>query len=312
MVAVLAYDRCYGLHVQLGALTITDLDAAREVLAAGCAFDRAAEVAEEKLFGPAPNGTAVAWAARENGRIVAVAAATGDRLRLLAVHPDARRRGIGGALLDEVERRIAAGGGQRLRSLDLAGNYLAPGIDVRNADTIAWLEKRGWRRVGENTNLLIALKGNPKVRQPDAPPGYALRRATADDGPPLAVAIAAEFGGAWPFEVTRALTVGGVHVAIAEDGTVAAFAAHDGNNQGLGWFGPAGTLAAHRRKGLGEALLLACLVDVAAHHDVCEVAWIGPRAFYEKAVGIAGERRFVVLQKDLPPKDDLQMDPIDR
>ena len=78
----------------------------------------------------------------------------------------------------------------------------------------------------------------------------------------------------------------------------AAFAAIDGNNTGLGWFGPAGTWPAHRGKGLGEHLLLRCLVDAADDHDVCEVAWIGPRAFYERVAGTAGGRRFVVLTKE--------------
>jgi len=74
---------------------------------------------------------------------------------------------------------------------------------------------------------------------------------------------------------------------------------HDGNNRGLGWFGPTGTWPAHRGRRLGEALLMACLADVAEHHARCEVAWIGPRAFYDKVAGIAGERRFVVLRRAL-------------
>jgi mycothiol synthase len=286
-------------EVSIRPLVKADLQAARDVLSEGCAFDRAGEVAEEKLFGPAPGGAAVAWAAESDVGILGVAAVTADRLRILAVRPGARGRGVGSALLEHAERAVKDGGGTRLRTLDLPGNYLSPGIDVRNSDTIAWFEKRGWQRARELTNVLIDVRNNPRVRAPSPVPGYQLRRATDDDGAALAAAIAAEFPGGWPFEMTRALTVGGVHVAIAEDGTYAAFACHDGNNQGLGWFGPAGTWPAHRGKGLGEALLLACLLDVKKAHDVCEVAWVGPRAFYEKAVGVAGERRFVVLQKDL-------------
>jgi mycothiol synthase len=285
--------------VAIRPLVKADLEAAREVLAESCAHDRAAEVAEEKLFGPAPSGAAVGWAATSDTGLAGVVAVTADRLRILAVRPSARRQGVGSALLEHAEVAVRTGGGTRLRSLDLPGNYLSPGIDVRNADTIAWLEKRGWVRVRELTNVLIDLRNNPRVRAPSPVPGYTLRRATDGDGAPLAAAIAAEFPGGWPFEMTRALTVGGVHVAVAPDGSFAAFACHDGNNQGLGWFGPAGTWPAHRGQRLGEALLLACLQDVAKDHDVCEVAWVGPRAFYEKAVGVAGERRFVVLQKDL-------------
>lgn len=75
---------------------------------------------------------------------------------------------------------------------------------------------------------------------------------------------------------------------------------HDGNNAGRGWFGPTGTLPAHRGRGLGAALLLACLLDIqAAGHNYCQVAWIGPRAFYDKIAGIDNERHFTVLRKEL-------------
>ncbi|MCB9574016.1 MAG: GNAT family N-acetyltransferase [Kofleriaceae bacterium] len=289
-------------------LARADLAEARALLAAACRFDRAAEVADEKLFGAAPAGDAATWAARAGGAMVGIAAVTGDRLRLLAVAPEARGRGVGGRLLEQARAHAGASGEVRLRTLDLAGNYLAPGVDARDVDSLRWLERRGFVRKVVHENLLIDLRGNPRVGADHAAAlaaaatarGYQLRRARADE-PGLTDAIAAGFGGAWPFEVARALTFSppGVHVAIAADGTLAAFAAHDGNNQGLGWFGPAGTWPAHRGQGLGEALLAACLVDVAAHHDVCEVAWIGPRAFYEKAAGIAGERRFIVLAKDL-------------
>ncbi len=287
-------------------LTRADLVEARAVLADACAFDRAAEVAEEKLFEPAPAGEAVAWGARVGGALVGVTAVTADRLRLIAVAPDARRRGVGAALLETAEAHARAAGAPRLRTLDLPGNYLAPGIDVRNTDTIAWLQKRGWVRHGENVNLRVALRGNPQVSAARAAAaadaararGYDVRRARPDE-PGLLEAVAADFGGAWPWEIARALAGGGVHVAIAPGGAIASFAAHDGNNRGLGWFGPAGTHPDHRGLRLAEALLLACLVDVAAREATCEVAWIGPRRFYEHAAGVAGDRHFLVLQKDL-------------
>jgi hypothetical protein len=126
-----------------------------------------------------------------------------------------------------------------------------------------------------------------------------VRRARADETA-LLVAVTTEFGGAWPFEIEQALAYDppGVHVAL-KDGAYCAFAAHDGNNSGLGWFGPTGTWPAHRGQGLGEALLLACLVDVGTERSQCEVAWIGPRPFYEKVAGIASERRFVVMGRAL-------------
>ncbi|HEX9105241.1 MAG TPA: GNAT family N-acetyltransferase, partial [Polyangia bacterium] len=80
-------------------------------------------------------------------------------------------------------------------------------------------------------------------------------------------------------------------------GAPVAFAAADGNNQGLGWFGPAGTDPAHRGKRLGEALLVRCLEDVRGLPEAGVIAWIGPKEFYRKTVGAVDDRRFVTLER---------------
>ncbi|HEY5952452.1 MAG TPA: GNAT family N-acetyltransferase [Kofleriaceae bacterium] len=279
------------------------------VLADACAFDRATDVADEKLFGPGPTSAAQAFGAWAGNDLIGVAAVSARWLRVLAVVPRARKSGAGSALLAACETAARAEGMTKLSALDQPGNYLAPGIDERNDTAIAWLEKRGWQRTGEpRTNILIDVRGNPRVSaerwaelvEQSAAKGYEVRRARHDEREALCAAIATEFGGAWPFEVERALghEPAGVHVAL-RDGTYCAFAAHDGNNRGLGWFGPTGTWPAHRGNQLGEALLMACLLDVAEEHSQCEVAWIGPRPFYEKVAGIAGERRFIAMVKDL-------------
>src|SRR5262249_14985868 len=92
-------------------------------------------------------------------------------------------------------------------------------------------------------------------------------------------------------------------------GGIVAFACHDGNNRGLGWFGPAGTAEAHRGQGLGEALLVPCLLDIAATgHAEGTIAWIGPRRFYEEKVGARADRRFVVLEQILSPRAEASDD----
>lgn len=298
------------------------------VLADACAFDRATEVADEKLFGPGPTSAAQAFGAWHGDELIGVAAVAARWLRVIAVVPRARRAGAGSALLAACESAARSEGMPTLSALDQPGNYLAPGIDERNHDAIAWLAKRGWQRRGEpRTNLLIDLRGNPRVSaaraaglaERAASRGYEIRRARPEERAALCAAVAAEFGGAWHYEVERALAYepAGVHVAVERTptrdpsrvhvatrtadpvATYCAFAAHDGNNRGLGWFGPTGTWPTHRGKGLGEALLMACLVDIATERSQCEVAWIGPRAFYDKVAGIAGERRFVPMIKQL-------------
>lgn len=293
--------------MRIAPLDRPQLARAELVLADACAFDRATEVAEEKLFEPGPTAPAVAFGAWRDDELIGVAAVSSKWLRLIAVVPGARGRGAGSALLAACEDHARATGETRLRVLDQPGNYLAPGVDERNTHAIGWLERRGYTRGDTRDNVLIAVRGNPRVTPERAREaaaaaaahGYEVRRARADETA-LLEAVRGEFGGAWPFELARALDhrPAGVHVAL-RDGGYCAFAAHDGNNRGLGWFGPTGTWPAHRGKGLGEALLLACLVDVGAEHAYCEVAWIGPRPFYDKVAGVASDRRFVALARDL-------------
>jgi len=293
--------------VRVGPLDRFRLPEITALLEASCAFDRAAQVADEKLFGAGPSGLPDALGAWEHDALVGVAAIAGTRIRVLAVLPQARRRGIGSALLDACYATARRAGVTSLRTLDQPGNYLAPGIDERNTLAIEWLERRGWRRLQERANVLIDVRDNPRVSAARAGAlaaaaaarGYEIRRARPDDAA-LLEAVRTEFSDPWSFELARALGADppGAHVAI-RDGAYCAFAAHDGNNRGLGWFGPTGTWPAHRGQGLGEALLLACLVDVAAHHPRCEVAWIGPRPFYDKVAGVAADRRFVVLAREL-------------
>lgn len=294
--------------MRVGPLDHSQLALAELVLADACAFDRATEVAEEKLFEPGPTAPASAFGGWIDNELVGVAAVSSRWLRVLAVSPRMRRKGVGSALLAACESAARGAGESVLRTLDQPGNYLAPGVDDRNTYAIGWLERRGYTRRGEpRSNVLVAVRGNPRVSAERADElatrvrasGYEIRRARIDERA-LLTAVAGEFGGAWPWELARALAFDppGVHVAVA-DGAYCAFAAHDGNNRGLGWFGPTGTWPTHRGKGLGEALLLACLVDVGAHHPHCEVAWIGPRPFYEKAAGIASDRRFILLARDL-------------
>src|ERR1700733_11028332 len=104
-------------------LDVDQLGEARRLLAAAGAFDRAADVAHEKLFGAGPVGTPHAFAAYEGDVLVGVAGVCGRWLRVPPVDPNARRRGVGSALLDECERHAREGGEPRLRALDQPGNY---------------------------------------------------------------------------------------------------------------------------------------------------------------------------------------------
>lgn len=297
--------------MRIASLQPRDLLAAKSLLADACHFDQAEVVAEEKLFGDgACRREARPIGAFDGAQLLGLACTSNRWLRLLAVGPKHRGRGVGSSLLEACEVEIGRHA-TYVRCFDQPGNYLSPGIDERNQELIGWLTRRGYRQASQSCNLLIKLHDNPKISDERL---AALRATCADAGfrivriPTARIdadcqTIAEAFSEGWAFEVSRSAKYreSGVHIAVDEESSaLASFAAHDGNNRGLGWFGPTGTLPTHRGKGLAAALLMACLLDVRqAGHTHCQVAWIGPRDFYEKVAGIDSERHFSVMIKDL-------------
>ena len=263
------------------------LPAARALLVAALPHDRIDLVAAEKLFGDngARSGSVVG--AFDGDALIGLIATAGRWVKLLAVDEAHRRRGIGTQLLS-----CASG---RLRVMDHPGNYLSPGLDGRYLDARAFFAARNFRELGVVENIRAPLAA--PLRQIDVT-GYELRRVEETDRAALLDWIAHEFAPVWALEVARAAAGPrrAVHAAFC-DGAPVAFAAADGNNQGLGWFGPAGTAPAHRGKRLGEALLVRCLEDVRGLPEAGVIAWIGPKEFYRKTVAAVDDRRFVTLEQ---------------
>lgn len=291
--------------MRIAELVPDHLDDARALLGRALVFDRIAEVAEEKLFGQ--NGPRIGFAlgAFSGAALLGVAAGADRFVKLLAVEPDATQHGVGSALLEAVRAR--AGSGRRpLRIFDHPGNYLSPGLDARYAVGHAFLGRRGFRMTGEVENVRVPLVENPlvsaercdKLRARVGELGYAIVRAEPDRSDALERWVASAFAPIWAFEVARALSGPrrAVHLAL-HDGKPVAFACADGNNRGLGWFGPAGTDPAHRGRGLGEALLIACLEDVRTLPEGGVIAWVGPKPFYARAAGAVDDRRFITYEE---------------
>jgi predicted N-acetyltransferase YhbS len=278
----------YAGVVHIAALGPDALDAARTLLTAALPHDRVDVVAAEKLFGDNGARQGAAFGAWDGDALVGVMATAGRWLKLLAVDERHRRRGIATQLLERAA-------GSPLRVMDHPGNYLSPGLDGRYLDARAFFAARGFRELGVVENIRAPL--DAPLRLIDVT-GYELRRVDPTDRAPLLAWIAQRFAPVWAHEVARAVDGPrrAVHAAWL-DGAPIAFAAADGNNQGLGWFGPAGTDSAHRGKRLGEALLVRCLEDVRGLPEAGVIAWIGPKAFYAKTVGAVDDRRFVTLER---------------
>src|SRR4029453_4395784 len=119
---------------------------------------------EEKLFGGASGDP---WrqtlGAYDRQTLVGVVVVSGHWLRLLAVLPSKRNRGIGQVLLEAAETAARGAGERELRTLDQPGNYLAPGIHAKKANALACPQKGGYVPVPDNTNLITDVATNDRV-----------------------------------------------------------------------------------------------------------------------------------------------------
>jgi ribosomal protein S18 acetylase RimI-like enzyme len=235
----------------------------------------------------------------------AFASLFGDRgfVDMFAVDERLRRRGVGSALLAHIEEVLARAGA---RSVSVGGNghiYAWPGVDVDYAAAIALTRGRGYRRSGVARNMEVELSawrsGTARAVLCRHGAGARVRRATSADWPALSRFVAREFTDGWRNEAAMAMQRRVPHVFIAtRDEAVVGFACHGVYRSG--WFGPIGTAAAERGRGIGEALLRMCLDDLArAGVGRAQIAWVGPTGFYSRTVNAHAGREFAILTKDV-------------
>ena len=242
-------------------------------------------VAEEKCFG---DGIAGAPTVRVFGDFLGAAVTCGKWLRILAVDREARRRGIGSALLIDAEER-----GTRVVAAE-PGNYLTPGIVTSDETTIAFFLARGYVEKARTTNLEVDLAGGGQALLPVGT-GRRPRRSTHDERPRVLDFIEREFGSIWRFESSRAFDAELPTIFIAEkNGEVTGFVVHEANNRGLGVFGPVGIMKSMRGKGVGRDLVLASLADLRRlGYARAIIPWTGAVDYYRRICGAEPAHQFV-------------------
>ena len=111
-------------------------------------------------------------------------------------------------------------------------------------------------------DLLVKLYDWQRTDRPE-PDGITIRRAFAAEKRLVAQWVAQHFGERWASECEISFTRQPVACFIAtSDLTVAGFATYDATARGF--FGPTGVAEQSRHKGIGRALLLATLKDMAS------------------------------------------------
>ena len=185
--------------------------------------------------------------------------------RLMAdgyVHPEARGRGVGSELVRLTEARAA----ERLPELD-GRVYLQ---NATLADAAAFYESRGYRSIRRFRRMAIDLDREPEVEPPE---GLALRPLTTDDSRAVHAAMEEAFADHWEhrrrtFEEYSQRTFAredyepSLCVLAEADGELAGASLNWWKDiGGGGWIGTIGVRPAFRRRGIGEALVLASFAE---------------------------------------------------
>ena len=295
-------------------ISVDDLDELIDCWNESVRFDPATPgLMTEKIWADPDFDADLALAAVDAGRIsgfaVGVARATGiGYIKLIAVRPESRRKGVASVLLDSVEQTLAERSCSVIRLFESAPNYFMPGLDPRYTEAKLLFEQRGYSRFGETYNLIADLRSRSfETKTEEATlleQGITVRRAEEKDRAAVSDFLDLHWP-AWQTEVSATFnnTPISLHLAL-RDRSVLGFSAFEGNNRGLGWFGPMGTAEAARGLGIGGILLRRCLADMkAAGHAEAVIPWVGPVRFYSNTVDARISRVFHRYEKAAPIND---------
>jgi GNAT superfamily N-acetyltransferase len=136
------------------------------------------------------------------------------------------------------------------------------------------------------TDMLVKLYDLPEVWSSminQIAPEIRIRKPIGAEKSMIVQWIRENFGEVWANEMDVTFSRSPVSCYVAQqDQKMVGFACYDAS--ALGYFGPTGVDESCRGKGIGKALLLACLLEMKLKgYGYAIIGWIGPREFYEKA-----------------------------
>lgn len=222
----------------------------------------------------------------ERAAIAALASNGRGHIRLVAVRPEYRRRGLGLSLVRAAENWMRERGANTATFGADIPYYLWPGIDAANLATLALAQRAGYRRTGCAINLQISTRCDP-------PTGVV--RVGAEESEAVRDLIAANWP-AWLPEVELGMAQG-TTFAVMESGRAAGFCNH--SSLRAGWIGPMGTDPGHRGHGVGRSLLAAVRRDLFERgFPQAQIAWVGPLGYFAD-LGATTSRVFCHYTRDL-------------
>jgi GNAT superfamily N-acetyltransferase len=256
-------------------------------------------VIEEKCFAAGAGGLPRLAVAGDGNVLDGAVVVSGRYLRLLLVDRARRRQGIGQALLEWAAALARQHGESRLVLGGEPGNYFVPGIIKEQQETRDFFHRRGFSSKEEAVNLVAHVGGTDWNARRKATSEVTIERAS--DSEEALDFIGREFGRLWRFEVSHAFRESTPPLFLARDSSgILGFSAHDVNNRGLGFYGPAGVTQSRRGAGLGRELLLASLADLAQRgYDRIVIPWVSSIEFYRKVANAEVDMTFDTMEKKL-------------
>jgi predicted N-acetyltransferase YhbS len=257
------------------------------------------KVIDEKCFGIGAFGAPVTRIAWDNETPAGFISSAGRYIRLIAVAKDHRHRGIGRALLGEVENEIRGRGQSKIVVGGEPGNYFVPGILQGDGESRSFFVRSGYEVSGQEIlNMRAPLVANSLL---DGENDALVRRATPADRSGVFAFVERVFGRLWGFEIDRVFATEPITLFLyGLNGSIEGFSAHDVNNRGLGFFGPTGVDPTLRGAGTGGKLLLASLRDLArSGYREAIIPWVSSVRFYADRCGARVSETFIGYSKTL-------------
>ena len=232
-------------------------------------------------------------------------------ITLFAVRPGSRRRGAATALFDRLEETLREMGKTTVLVGPYVPNWWVPGVDEREyPQAVGFLKARGYAEVARPLSMdsdLVAYRRPPWVSEKESAlreAGVCFRDFRPEIIPALFEFLKREFPGDWQRHLrsTCQRILQGessprqVQVAV-EDGRVVGFAHYEGER-----FGPFGTAAALRGKGIGAVLLcrtIEAMRETGLHNAYFLWTSDDSARLYASAAGFRESRRFVLMKKEL-------------